>query len=362
MDAKAQQENSEDLHTKRISRYAEILNPLFWDNQFYDVNRMFEWACTMIGATGIKDTGWDSYVESIALLEDFTHLMAMELPPGEFPQPENTKARLAVIAYGHMIEMSVPYDFLANLLRIKMGLKYSIHPLAHLDTTRSKSINGVKVARVIRSSPGKKIDAIDELAQKASLPEVGAALREIYSSTIRNAVFHSDYAIHDGSFRLLSDHLYSKKKGVFTPLIPFDELGEITSSAFAFHSALLILWRRQRKLFVDFRSKILPYDDHYKGVIEFTFDNDSLSGFRVYWPNETVGVCYRNDKGQSMAQNIRFRPDGSVDFMVGFYANQPSTFSPLVEAGAEPRYAAVPGTEARPHWPTDLRPYSIRPA
>jgi hypothetical protein len=308
---------------------------------------------------GYKDTGWDSYTESIALLEDFTQLMKLELPEDRFPNPSSTQARLALMAYSHMIEMSFPYELLANLLRLRLGLKYSIRPLAHLNKVREVKISGVKTQKVMKASPIAKINEIDELSKRAGVPEVGEALRGIYNSTIRNAVYHSDYAIHDDSLRLLSDHLYSKKEGAFTALITFEELGEITSEAFAFHSALLVLWKRQRKLFIDFKDKILPYDAHYKGVIEFTFDGDSLNGFRVYWPNESVSICARNLDGQSIAVNIRFEPDESINFFVGTVASHPSPFSPCVEAGSEPVYAIVPGTDRRPHWPADLRPYPI---
>lgn len=220
-------------------------------------------------------------------------------------------------------------------------------------------VNGMKVKKLLPPSPIAKINEIDEMAKKAGVPEVGVALRGIYNSTIRNAVYHSDYAIHNDSLRLLSGFHYSEREKCNTSLITFDELGEVTSEAFAFHSALLLLWKRQRKLFIDFRNKILPYDDHYKGVIEFTFEDDSLNGFRVYWPNETIGVCAHNATGQSYAQNIRFEPDGSINFFVGCLASHPGSFSPCVEAGSEPKYAVVPGTEMRPHWPDDLRPYAI---
>jgi hypothetical protein len=78
-----------------MRHYADILNPLFWNEEFNRVDRMFEWACTMVRVTGMKDTGWDSYTESIALLEDFTQLMGLELPVARFPNPANTQARLA---------------------------------------------------------------------------------------------------------------------------------------------------------------------------------------------------------------------------------------------------------------------------
>lgn len=352
-------ENSATPPISRMRHYADILNPLFWSDDFNHVDRMFEWACTMVRVTGLKDTGWDSYTESIALLDDLTQLMGLELPGDRFPNPANTQARLAVIAYSHMIEMSAPYELLANFLRLRLGMKYSIQPLAHLNKIRDSKVNGVGTKRVIYASPIAKIKEIDKLATKAGVPQVGEALKGIYNSTIRNAVYHSDYAIHNGSFRLLSGFHYSKKEKCNTPLITFDELGEVTSEAFAFHSALLALWKRQKKLFIDFRGKILPYDGHYKGVIEFTFEDDSLNGFRVYWPNGTIGVCARNADGQSYAQNIRFEPDGSINFFVGILASHPGSFSPCVEAGSEPEYAVVPGTEKRPHWPTDLRPYAF---
>jgi hypothetical protein len=343
----------------RIRHYADILNPLFWNDDFNYVHRMFEWACTMIRVTGLKDAGWDSYIESQALLQDFTQLMNLELPKERFPNPAHTQARLALIAYSHMIEMSGPYELLANLLRLRMGMKYSIAPLAHLNKLRSTKVNGVKVNWVKLASPFVRINEIDKMAAKAGVPEVGAALKGIYNSTIRNAVYHSDYAIHADSLRLLSGSHYSKKERVNTPLISFDELGELTSEAFAFHSALLALWKRQRKLFLDFRGKILPYDDHYKGIIEYTFEDDSLNGFRVYWPNGTVGVCLRDADGGSYAQNIRFEPDGSINFFVGMLASRPGSFSPCVEVDGQPIYAVIPGTDKRPHWPSDLRPYAL---
>ena len=187
----------------------------------------------------------------------------------------------------------------------------------------------------------------------------GRRSRGIYNSTIRNAVYHSDYAIHDDSMRLLSGNFFSKKSGVMTPLIPFDDLVEITGDAFAFHSALLALWRRARNTFVDFRGKFLPYDPHYKGILEFTFEGDTLTGFRVYWPNETLSICARSLDGTSYAQNIRFNRDGSLNFMVGLFASHPGSFSPCVESGAEPIYAIVPGTDKRPYWPNVLQAYEL---
>ena len=276
-----------------------------------------------------------------------------------FPFPRHTRARLALISYCHLIEMNFPYELLANLLRLRLGQKYSINPFSHLDRAVSKKKNGTKRVRIILASPEKKIREIEGLSARAGLPEVGTALRSIYNQTIRNAVDHSDYAIHGERMRLLSENFLSTKSGMYTPLIPFEELAEITNGAFAFYSALLSLWKRSRNSFTDFRERFLPYDFHYKGILEFTFEGDTLTGFRTYWPNGTVGVCYRSLNGESDAQNTYFNPDGSINFMVGTLATKPSSFSPCVEDGEEPVYAVVPGTEKRPYWPGKLKAYTL---
>jgi hypothetical protein len=158
-----------------------------------------------VRVTSLKITGWDSYLESITLLEELTYLTQLDLPEDHFPHPKNTQARLAVLSYGHMIEMNGPYELLANLLRLRLGQRYSIHPLEHLNGMRVDKVDGKKVKRVYFASPSAKIKEIKRLAQMAGVPEVGEALDSIYDSKIRNAVFHSDYAIIDNKFVLFSD-------------------------------------------------------------------------------------------------------------------------------------------------------------
>jgi len=109
----------------------------------------------------------------------------------------------------------------------------------------------------------------------------------------------------------------------------------------------------------DFRDKFLPYDQHYKGILEFTFDGDQLTWFRAYWPNGTLGVYCRSLDGSATAVNLEFDPDGSINFFVGLYASEPGAFSPCVEANAQPVYAEVPGTNKRPFWPSVLRAYTL---
>jgi hypothetical protein len=334
----------------RIRHYADILNPAFWHDSFNRAEVLFEFACTLVRASGMKDTGWESYNESLAFLEDMRRLGDIDLPIETFPQPLHTKARLALVAYSHAIEMKTPYELLANLLRLRVGQKYCIHPFAHLATKRTRKVNGVKTTKIMPASPEKKIMLIEDLSSQARLPEIGKALREIYDPVVRNAVFHSDYVLHGTSMRLLSDYWKSSKKQFREPIIEFSELVSLTANAFGFHSALIALYKRACRSMTDFRDRFLPFDPFYKGILEFTFEGDELTGFRGYWPNGTLSAYCRSIDGQCDAVNLAYNPDGSINFFVGLLASNRSNFSPCVEANVEPIYAEVPGTNKRPYW------------
>lgn len=298
----------------------------------------------------------DSYYESLAFLEDLKNLQLMDLPAEKFSKPERTIARLALISYCHITEMNFPYELLANLLRLRIWQKYSTEPLGHL----AQPIYKKKVLKRIRpASPEKKIAEIEKLSAEAGIAEVGEALRRIYDPVVRNAFYHSDYALHDDGMRLLSGLRFWKEETDNRSLIEFEALGEITREAFAFHSALIQLYKRACRSFVDFRGMFLPFDTLYKGLLEFTFDDQLLTGFRAYWPNGWISTYERSTDGRSYAQNVTFKRDGSIGFFVGLLASRPGTFSPCVEAEGTPVYAKVPGTEKVPYWPNELRAFSL---
>ncbi len=207
--------------------------------------------------------------------------------------------------------------------------------------------------------PRQKIGRIKELAEKSNKPEIGEALGEIYDNIIRNAVYHSDYVLHENSMHLMKDSRFSKEQGCFTPLVTFEELEELINNAFAFYSAFFFLYERCRRLLADFKNMIVPYDLHCKGLLELLFDEEHrLIGFRVYWPN---GSCseYGRSKDASMGVNLQFEKDGSINLFVGRLASNPSKFSPLVEEGDAPNYPVRPDTDIRPHWPQPLAIYRL---
>lgn len=349
-------EQQKDAFRKLVRHYADILNPLFDATLHPEHDWLFQFVRVLVRESGMKDAGWDAFQESRAVLDDLSKLAGLELPPESFPDAERTRARLWLLSYCHLTEMDFPYTLIANLLRIKLKQKYQMDPFADLVTPikRKKVIVALK-----RPSPTVKIRRIEELATAAGMPSIPAAIAEIYDNVIRNAVYHSDYTVHEGQMRLLSDSRLSKKHLHYTTVVEFNELEELSANAFAFYSALFQLYERCRGVLLkDFKDALMPFDSHYKGLMEFVFDDaDRLCGYRTYWPNGSYSEYTRTDNGCT-ALNLVFKGD-DVDFMVGFYANNPGTFSPLVERDAEPIYAARPGTEIRPHWPYDLKCYTL---
>jgi len=141
--------------------------------------------------------------------------------------------------------------------------------------------------------------------------------------------------------------------------VEFQDLADLIRDAFAFYGALTSLYERCLLSFTDFKDRLLPYDLHYKGLLELLFSGkDKLIGFRVYWPNSHLSEFVRTDEGCD-GRNLEFDPDGSINFFVGIYASKRGTFSPLVEQDAQPNYPERPGTAAHPYWPDPLASYKL---
>src|SRR5208337_4661749 len=107
--------------------------------------------------------------------------------------------------------------------------------------------------KFIPPSPRKKIAHIKTLAEEAKMPRIGEALTEIYDNVIRNAVYHSDYVLHENRMHLRKGHRQSKKDLHLSSVVEFDELEELITDAFAFYTALFSLYERCRGSFTDFK-------------------------------------------------------------------------------------------------------------
>jgi hypothetical protein len=342
----------------RQKHYANILNDLFDPTPHMNTGRIFEFVCALVRAGGLELGGFDPWYESEAIIADMRNLSQLELPNEHFSDPQKTRIRLALLAYCTLTEMDLPYVIIANLLRLRIGEKYHLEPFQDLNQTRPPK-KGQAFAKVVPPTPAQKLRRIKELAAKAKMEAIGTALDENYDTVLRNAVYHSDYVLHEDSLIIRKASRLSTREGHHTPRIGFEELDEVITSAFACFSALFALYERCRRSFGDFQNAVLPYDGHYKGILQLLFAPDGLLiGFRVYWPNGTTGE-YERTKEACTGHNLTFDKDGSINFMAGMYASKRGAFSPLVEDGTQPVYAPIPGTEQRPHWPADSKVYKL---
>jgi hypothetical protein len=338
------------------TQYLASLAPLFEPVHGAGVRGLFEFVCCLIHPGGVEGVDENPLLETTALIDDLIALSNQDLPVGDFGHPERTRARLALLSYCHVTEGDFFYALLLNLLRVRCGEQWAFAPFADL-ARPIKTKKGAGPEKRIPPSPNKKIERLHDYATKAGMPELSAALKDIYVSEIRNAVFHADYTLSDTQFHMIRDY-YPSPKGYLTRDVPLPELLTLIDRSFAFYYALLNRHQLARARFTDLKDKVLPFDLRLKGLIEFLFEDDLICGFRVYWPNRQQAQFTRTTNG-SHALNIWPELQGGLNIDVGVYAATPSPFSPLVESGQQPAYTPAQGRTTPPHWPSNSAPVQL---
>lgn len=329
------------FYVKRDS-YIDSLEPLFLpeDPISNDIIRYF---ASVLRVLGMEDKGWDPYAESRAILNDLNGFFSLELPRRWFRNPEETQWRLGLLIYTHIVEMDAPYEVILNLLRFRIGDGYSPNPyFDYLTKNEQKSFRKRGV------STGRKIEIIKTLSEKAGL-QVGAIFDDFYNNQLRNAISHSDFILTESGFRCRGG--ISGTKGFE---VSFDELDQILLSAKAFVAAFFSIENSVRRFWGGQAGRAVPYDVQYKGMMEVLANRDGLMcGFKVHWPNGTESTYRRTERGIEMTNCMLAMHQNNLELMVGLYARNPGTFSPLVEKDALPVYTKRDGDHAPLQWPGD---------
>jgi hypothetical protein len=197
-------------------------------------------------------------------------------------------------------------------------------------------------------STGRKIEIIKLLSDKADLG-VGAIFDDYYDNRLRNAISHSDYILTDKGFRCRGG--ISGNKGFE---ISFEDLDQTLLSAKAFIAAFFAIEHSARSVWGGTAGRAIPYDAHYKGMMEVLADRNGLMcGFKVHWPNETDSTYRRTEDGIDMVNCTLAMKRSTLELWVGLYARHPGTFSPLVEKDGQPVYTNREGNDDPLHWPGD---------
>ena len=325
--------------------YCEILKPLFLPNDpvSHDIINYF---ASLLRVVGMEDGGWDPYAESRATLGDLDSFFKIKLPEDRFPDLNATHLRIGLLLYSHVVEMDAPYEVLTNLLRFRLGRGYNPSPFFEFLKDKEKkrfSKSGI--------STGRKIEIIEQLSAEAGLADVGTIFDYFYDNHLRNAIGHSDYILTADDFRCRGG-----VSGARAFRIPYGELDGTLTAAKAFIAAFFQMELSARQVWGLEKQKAVPYDPHYKGLMEVLVDDqDVMCGFRIHWPNESQSTYRRSDRGIEMV-NCSVDPQcAKISLFVGQYAQQAGEFSPLVERHAKPLYSKLEGCHIVPTWPTDIR-------
>lgn len=321
-------------------QYVELLRPLFLpdDPVSNDIIRYF---ASLLRVAGMEDRGWDPYAESRAVLSDINGFFNVDLPEAIFPQPDRTTWRLGLLLYGHIVEMDAPYEVMTNLLRFRLGKGYRPTPFFDFLTSAQK-----KSFRKVGISTGRKIDIIKKLSEDAGI-KVGSIFDDFYNNRLRNAISHSDYILTDEDFRCRGGI-----SGMQSFQIPYEELDRILMSAKAFITAFFSVEQLARQVWGTKKQQAIPYDPHYKGLVEVLVDDrDLMCGFQVHWPNNSQSTYRRTESGVEMINCYLDLKNATISLFVDLYAQNPGQFSPLVERNASPVYTNLEGCDEPPTWP-----------
>lgn len=161
----------------------------------------FEFICTLLRVRGIVGPGQDALNESLNFSAQLLGLV-------EAPIESSLRRRLVLLLYCHLTEVNDVYNVLSNLGRIAIrNDRYSMDPL-----------DGCIY-------PLEKVDRINKLVSESAFASIGEALDYLLLSPVRNAFYHSEYAITQKSFNLLNGRTV-QVGATHTSAIPWDWLDE----------------------------------------------------------------------------------------------------------------------------------------
>ncbi len=313
-------------------RYQDIMFPIFFPEEPTqpDIKLFFS---SLLRVVGMEDRGWDPLAESRAVIDDLYAIMRMKLSAESFADPELTTWRVGLLFYSHIIEMSAPYEVLANLMRYRLGKGYHPNPFFEFLTRDEK-----KRAKKMGVTTKQKIRVVKELSDAAEF-ELGAIIDEFYNPDFRNAISHSDFIFTDEGFRC-------RGSGFNAFSLTFQQVDNLITSAKLFIGAFFEMDRECRKLWGSQANRAMGYDPIYKGVMEILANEDGmLEGFKVHWPNATDSWYRRTDEGIEMTNIILALQHADLELFVGLYPKPADPFSPVVALGAQPVFTPLENGE-----------------
>lgn len=222
----------------------------------------FEFCCTLLRVRGLESPGWDSLEESLQMINQVISLI-------NAPLENNFKLRMSLMIYCHITEMNDFYSIIANLIWILLGKRYSIDPFYFELYPDRKAVN----------SPEGKVNRLQELSIKANRPEISKLYNFLLVKQVRNAFFHSDYTLHEGTFRIIRGEGVNIN-GIITKKIPLDWLVQRIEVAINTVLELINLLLLNRMSYTEQKVIKGRLEDPNYCDVTLLVDKNGLKGFR----------------------------------------------------------------------------------
>jgi len=162
--------------------YMNNFSPLFEEAK---IKSEFEFILTLLRFRGKQNEGPDTWENTRSVINSLMKLMRKI-------KDYETRRYLSLWLYCHIVEASEPYEITANPINIVNGKRYN----------RNNFPDEQRGRYTIPLSIGKKIDKLDELFNEINMPNSIFPFNDVFDRDLRNAISHSDFALHGGEVRI----------------------------------------------------------------------------------------------------------------------------------------------------------------
>ena len=276
--------------TEQFAGYAlHVLDSLFAKAKSKDE---FEYACALLRIRGMEGPGWDPLRETHLLIADMLGLMGG-------PLREDTKIRLALLTYCHLVEVDAIYGILKNMLRVLENERCSTEPF--WEQYRSKIKGGKsRFKGVIPPSAGIVIKNIQQHALKIGENDMAGLLEQIFEDEVRNSFFHSDYILYQDEFRSREGRF--RKGNIISSSMKLSELIDLVNRALGFYQAFMECYQKHIRSYT--KPKVVTgrilNDQNVKVRITLLADSHrGLYGFE----SESTNIVEKNESGTHDERN-----------------------------------------------------------
>ena len=186
----------------------------------------FEYVCALIGMDGL--------LYRVNVLGETWHVFRDISALMDAPLKDETRLRLGLLLYCHLMEAKPLYGVLENMLLAVEGKRCAMSPFGPL-FQRTKKSRGKLMPEFIPPSAKQVIRFVVEHARKHDEGDLATLLETVFDDGLRNAFFHADYAIVGDE--LHSRHSWFEVENERRQVLKIHEVARTIRNAMAFYAA-----------------------------------------------------------------------------------------------------------------------------